>query len=292
MRLVSYLGISTKVAGFVVSNICMVAAITFMYKLIRIDYSDNIAKTAILLMIFHPYAFFFAFPFTEALFLLLSVLFMYMLRKEKWLIAGIVGFFATLTRNFGLLLIIPYGVYLIMLACKRHYNVKQFVLRLLPVMLIPLSFGVYLYINKTVTGSWFTFMVYQKEHWHQEISCILKNMTMHFSRFIGNQDRIDTRLFLWFGNVLAAAALMASIIIKHKKVPFVYNIYALAYLFLTLTASWLLSGSRYILACFPMYISYALAIGNKKWLKYILLAIEYIYGVAVFVGYICGSSIM
>lgn len=285
------LGGSIRAAAFIQPNVFIALSIAVMYKLLRIDFSEKTTKTAILLLIFNPFAFFFSLPFTESTFLFLSLLFVFMLKKENWLAAGICGFFAALTKNFGLILIIPYGVWLITVACKRHFKVKQFILRLLPAFLILAGFGVYLAINKVVTGDWFKFMVYQKEHWYNEISCILKNVTNHFRWFLNEKTDMSQKWGMWFANMAAATLSMTAIYIKHKKMPFLYNIYELAYLFLTLTVSWLLSGARYMLAAFPMYISYALVLDNK-WLRRIVLGICYLLGIAVMTMFLMNGYIM
>ena len=293
VRGLSYLfGGSVRVAAFVEPNIFMALSIAVMYKLLRIDFSQKTTITAILLLIFNPFAFFFSLPFTESTFLFLSLLFMFMLKKENWLAAGICGFFAALTKNFGLIFIIPYGVHLITVACKRHYKEKDFISKLLPAFLVLAGFGVYLIINKVVTGNWFQFMIYQKEHWYNEISCILKNVTNHFRWFISENASPDKKWFLWFGNVSAAVLTMTAVFIKHKKMPFLYNIYALAYLFLTLTVSWLLSGARYLMASFPAYIAYALALDDYKWLRWTVIAVEYILGIAVMTAFLMNAYIM
>lgn len=293
VRGLSYIcGGNITVAAYVESNLFMAMSIAVMYKLLKIDFSERVTWTAILLLILNPFGFFFSFPFTESTFLFLSLLFFFMLRRENWLAAGICGFFAALTRNFGLLMLVPYGVWLITVACKRRYDFKKIVLRLLPAFLVLAGFGVYLLINKIVTGNWFQFMIYQKEHWYQEISCILENVTNHFKWFVNENTNMTHKWFLWFGNVSAACLTMFAIYIKHRKIPFVYNIYTLAYLFLTLMASWLLSGSRYIMAAFPVYIAYALLIDKSKLVRYVGFVIEYLLGAAVLFAYLMNASIM
>lgn len=292
MKLFSFTGMSLEAASIVVPNVFAVLAIPVLYKLLRIDFSKNVSVSAVLLLIFNPFAFFFSFPFTESLFLFLSVSLFFCLRKEKWLYAGIFGFFAALTKNFGLILIVPYGVYLITVACKRHYNAKKFILSLLPVFMILLGFGVYLFINYKVYGDPFQFMIYQKSHWYNEISCIIKNMGNHFRYLISDQYSISNRIFLWLGDITAAVFMLSAVFIKHKKVPFVYNIYTLACIFLTLTVSWLLSGARYVLGAFGMYIPFAVLLGDSKYAQYAVYAVEFALGIVVLTNYFMGASIM
>lgn len=292
IRLFYYIVWDYSVAAMLVSNLSIAFAIAVFYKLLRIDFSKETTKTAITLFAFHPFSFFCSLAMTESTFLLITLLFFFFLRKEKWVLAGLMGFFATLTRNFGLLFVIPYGVWLIIISVRKKYSFGKFMARLLPGFLILAGFGVYLCINKSITGNWFQFMIYQKEHWSQEISCIWKNAVnpyiWFFQTYRGNPSM---QYFTWLPLILSEIIAVISIILKWKQVPFVYKIYALAYLFLTLTASWPLSGSRYLMLMFPMYISYGL-ICDKKWKKWLACSIGFVFGVYMLAGYMTWQQVM
>ncbi len=290
-RIFSYIFGSVEFSAYFVSNVCFLLSIWAMYKLVAMDFKRETAFTATLMLILSPYGFFFSFAFTESLFLFLTLMFFVMLKKEKWLIAGLFGFLAALTKNFGLLLVVPYGVWLIMLTCKDKYTVWQFVKKLLPGALVLVGFGVYLCINKSVHGEWFKFMEYQESHWFNKISCPLENVAKHMRNFLTN-DNPEVKWFIWFGNIVALSFVTLSCIAFCKKIPFLYSIYSLAMIFLTLTVSWLLSGPRYLLVNFPVYIGLAAASQNKAWLKWLIIAVEVLVGVVVTVGYLTGSQVM
>lgn len=291
VRVFSYICPNTKLASVLVSNISFIGCIAAMYKLLRIDFSRDTAKTAVLMLIFVPHGFFFSFGFTESLFLLWSLLFFLMLRKEQWVAAGAFGFCAALTKNFGLVFVVPYGVWLIMLACKNKYRVWGFIRRLLPGFLILAGFGVYLLINKAVTGDWFKFMEYQRDHWYNRLTCPLENVTNHLYWFFDTQN-MGHRWFLWFGNISSIAVTAAIFFIGAKKQPFIYSIYTLACLFLTMMVSWLMSGPRYLLVCFSSYITLAAVSKGRPWLKWAIIAVEIILGMIVLLGYMGNESIM
>jgi len=77
------------------------------YRLARLDLEDEPAWRATLLFAVFPVSYVFYAPYTESTFLLFSVLLFYFARKRRWLLAGICGALATLTRQQGLFLVVP-----------------------------------------------------------------------------------------------------------------------------------------------------------------------------------------
>ncbi len=299
MRLFSYIcGGNFSVASILQPNVFAAVSIAVMYKLLRIDFSKRVTVISILMLIFSPYAFFLNLPFVESTFLLFSLLFLLMVKREKWLIAGIFGCLAALTKVFGLLLIVPYGVWLITVTCKKHDKWWKFVLNVLPAFLVLLGFGIYLYINYDITGNWFQYAIYQKEHWHNEMSCILENTVNHFEWFLTYPDTNISKWTIMFANVVTAILSMFAIWANRKRMPFIYNIYALASLAGPLAASWLISFQRYMVPIFPIFVSYAMLtdrIKNKtvgNIVVGILLVIGYLLSILVMTGFLCNAQIM
>jgi hypothetical protein len=104
---------------------------------------------------FAPYALFFFIGYTEALFVLLCLLTFYCLQKAihthkmiYWLLAGINGFFAALSRSQGVLLAVPFFIVFL----QQYLFAQKFsetswhekILALGPIILIPLGVGVYM----------------------------------------------------------------------------------------------------------------------------------------------------
>jgi Gpi18-like mannosyltransferase len=90
-----------------VSSAASLAYLIAFEKLARIDFEPSIARTSTLLMLFYPSAFSLFAPYTEALFLLLSVLCFLWARQRSWWLAGLAGGLAALTRQQGVLLFLP-----------------------------------------------------------------------------------------------------------------------------------------------------------------------------------------
>ena len=90
--------------GLVISNISFFIGLIGFYKLIKIDFSNKIAKICIVLLLLFPTSFYFGSTYTEGLFFSLIVWSFYFARKENWLSASILGMFASATRVLGVLL--------------------------------------------------------------------------------------------------------------------------------------------------------------------------------------------
>src|SRR6266566_3465235 len=111
------------IAGLIISNVAGLGMLVALYRLVEEDFdSERAYRTALYLSVF-PTAFFFAAAYTESLFLLFALLGFYYMRQGNWWLAGACGFFATLTRSTGLLLLVPF--------CYEYLHQHQFKLRTL-----------------------------------------------------------------------------------------------------------------------------------------------------------------
>ncbi len=95
------------VAGLLVSNTAFFCGLYYLYKLVEEYYDRGVAHRAIFYISIFPTAIFFSAVYTESLFFALTVAAFYYIRKQQWVAAGLIGFFAALTRVEGVLLIAP-----------------------------------------------------------------------------------------------------------------------------------------------------------------------------------------
>lgn len=91
--------------GIVVSWTAFVLAMIALVALARLDLPRRRAERAALFMAIFPFAFFFGVVYTEALFLLFTVVSFYGFRTRRWMLAGICGGLATATRPNGILML-------------------------------------------------------------------------------------------------------------------------------------------------------------------------------------------
>ena len=260
VRLFTYLTGNNVYAGFLVSNISLVVASIYLYRLAKIDFDSQIAWNTVKYLLIFPVSFFLGIVYTDSLFLALSILCLYYLRQKKWLIAGLWGAIASLTRNFGILLLIPAVIEILTatqwLARLREKRFGAMWAELgkasICLFLIPVGAFIYLLINKVVTGDWFTFLKYQSEHWSNRVGFFAENIRNYTQNALTWKPA--DQIALWIPQVLAILLVTILIFYAFRKIHLSYIAYMFGYLFVCVSSTWLISGPRYLMVLFPLYI--------------------------------------
>jgi hypothetical protein len=267
-------------AATVVSWACLAGACYWIYRLALLDADGKEACRAVKYLLIFPAAVFLGAPYTESLFLLLTALCLYALRKRSFWLAGMFGFFAALTRNLGALLLVPFlvealdaaGLFSDWRKLKSGRFWLDFVGRFAWALLIPLAVGVYLLVNQIVYGDPFMFMRIQAEHWAQRLQPFWETVLMTWRNLTGNGRTFDEKAFLWLPQTLGMAAVFLSLPFMAKKIRPSYTAYLAVYLAVSLSASWLLSFNRYMMGAAPLFIGIA-ALTRRKWADWALTAV-------------------
>ena len=96
------------VSAYVVSLASLFGALYLMHRLVALELeSERTARLSVLMLALFPGALWFGAPYSESLFLLLSVGAFYFARTERWALAGVAAALASATRSAGLLLLVP-----------------------------------------------------------------------------------------------------------------------------------------------------------------------------------------
>jgi hypothetical protein len=98
-------GPATYLGLIVVSWVAFAAALVVLYWLARWDLDHDGAIRAVVLAAIFPFAFFFGMPYTESLFLLLTLIAFYCFRRQHWFAGGVAGALTTATRVNGVLMV-------------------------------------------------------------------------------------------------------------------------------------------------------------------------------------------
>ena len=117
-------------SGMVIANLAGLVMLIVLYQLVYEEFGKEQAQRTVLYLSIFPAAFFFMAAYNESLFLCFVLMFFYLMRHERWCLAGICGFFAVLTRSAGILLMVPF-VY-------EYLRQRQFQLRKIRVNIISL----------------------------------------------------------------------------------------------------------------------------------------------------------
>jgi hypothetical protein len=96
------------VAGYVVSLAALFGALYLMHRLVTLELgSSEVARVAVLMLALFPGALWLGAPYSESLFLLLSVGAFYAARIDRWAVAGVCAALASATRSAGIVLVVP-----------------------------------------------------------------------------------------------------------------------------------------------------------------------------------------
>ncbi len=101
------LGGEYLLAAWLIAQVCCVAMLAMLYRLVTLDDDDATAQRTTLFLIGSPLGFSFLLPYTESLLLLSIVAAWYAGRQGRWWLAGIAGGAAALTKQPGVVVLLP-----------------------------------------------------------------------------------------------------------------------------------------------------------------------------------------
>jgi hypothetical protein len=280
------------IAGLVISNVAGLGMLIVLYRLVEEDFdSERAYRTALYLSVF-PTAFFFAAAYTESLFLLLALLSFYCMRQGSWWLAGVFGFFATLTRSTGLLLLLPF--------CYEYLRQHQFKLKTIHFdvfggTLIGAALGLFMLYCYHRFHSFFPFTRAEHFMWSRDPQSpwfIIKNVIAGIAQSNGLLSFHALRNIIDASQILLILVLIILAVVGPWRFPrrlWVYAIYAIV-LFVVLQTSPvrvnpirgpfpLQSFPRYMLEVFPAFIVLA---GLGKY-RTVHLSYVMVSGVVLFV---------
>lgn len=260
---------SYYIAGLLLANLCFYFALVLLYSLLSEDFAAGVARRALFYLAFSPYALFFFAGYTESLFVLLYLGCFLLLRRGKpvdWWLAGLLGFFAALTRSSGVILVIPFLVVYVQrfwLSSERSlHSRRQKLSALAPILLIPAGVAVYMAYLYYAKGSPLIFIAQETTfRWHRHFtfpwSGIVSSLGAVFVTPGFGSSYLQNLLDLSFTLIpLIALAL------GWRHIPLHYALFALGLALFTLSfpqsAEPLASQPRYMLALFPVAALFAL----------------------------------
>ncbi len=101
-RIVSIFTPTVYSAGLIVSHLCFLAALIFLYKLTAHEFDKAAASRTVYYIAAFPTAFFFSAFYTESTYLLMSVAAVYFARRKRWVWAALFAMLTTVSRVVGL----------------------------------------------------------------------------------------------------------------------------------------------------------------------------------------------
>lgn len=250
-------------AGVFISNICFLLLLFIFYKLIKLDHNDKIARRVLLLLIFFPASFFFGMVYTESLFLFLILASFYAARMNKWVLAGLLGMFASYTRIVGVFLF-PALIYEWWVS-RKHEDLRVEIKKLVPIFLVPLGLLNYMRFLWIKFQDPLMFIHVQSGFGAGRSSEKIILLYQVFWRYLKMilTTRLDVLYYSVWLELLVAVVFLILLFLAYKKgIRKSYLVFAvLAYFIPTLSGTFL-SMPRFVLVLFPCFI-YLGGITNK-----------------------------
>ena len=258
IRAVAWLpGVGPLGAALFVSNVSFLAALLMLHGLTRLEgMSEATARRTTLFIAIFPTAFFFLAPYSEALFLLLSVSCFWFARRDRWAMAGLTGALAALTRSIGVLLIPALAVE----ALARSPRGRALGLRLLAAAGVGLGPLLYFTYWRVRFGDfWAPFRA--QERWGRDPTFPLSTAE--------DAIRLAARLgTYWLVDALVVGIVVVSVLAGLRWLRPCYVTYALASLLLPLSDPLpgrpLLSMPRFVAVIFPAFWVIARAAERRR----------------------------
>lgn len=300
VRLVRLVIPNTIAAGVAVSSLCFAWGCCYVHKLARQLYDEAAARDAVLFLSCFPFSFFYGAVMTEGLFLLATAAALYYALRRKWLLYGIFGALAALTRMTGVLVIAFAGLELLAdlrpLERPVGKSIKKALLpflKKLPLVLMPLlgTLG-YMLLNFHVDGNPMAFSGHQ-EHWHQG-GMWVSHVVRYIVDYWGMNGRQSAGWAIWAPALIlfiGGFVVLALAGIREDSRPALVMFTAL-YFVANFSLAWLLSAGRYLSCGFGLFIFLAVLVRKREWVRsYLLVAGCLLMGVYLS-AYVNGAHIM
>jgi Gpi18-like mannosyltransferase len=234
------------IAGLAVTFVASVIAGYFLQQLVSLDAKhDGEAGRAVWYFYCAPTAYFLIIPYSESVFLALSVAAFYFARRRRWLVSGLLAALTAATRFNGVLLLPALAAEAFLLegkaALKKAYGL----------MLTPLGLLANVLVSRYVSGSYLAYVTMQRKHFSQNTVAPWDHVAGLVRQFVDSspssyKTMSDESILIPL--LLAVLLLLASV----RWMRLSYQIYAWSQLLCLLTASWLISFPRLILVIFPL----------------------------------------
>jgi len=266
IRLTTFDSQFINLSALLVSNVSSIIAMVYLFKLAKLDFGEDVAKRSVLYLSLYPTAYFLCAIYTEGLFLALVMSCFYYARRGRWMSAGFLGMLASLTRINGLILLpVLVAEYL----SQKEWSFRKLDFNLFCSWLPFAGFLIYLTINFTVTGDFFTFLEIQRTHWHQRLNP-LSGLKEALSWAINAP--FYENITVGYAQIIFANLGLLGVIGCFLRLRPSYSIYMLLTWMISVSTSFWLSIPRFTLTMFPLFILLGL-IGHQKF-NYIAIPIS------------------
>jgi len=272
------------IAGVLVSNVAGLIAVTYLYLLVRREFSSRIATRTVFYLAIFPTSFYLSAIYPESVFLAGSLACIYYARQRRWWLAGICGALVSLARIQGFLLVVPVAWEYWQVLSDRYVPLPDMSSMTLPqkvhawlysrlqglslallelrnwsnfiaVALIPLGLVPFLIYSKLKTGDLLATIHNHHVGWGRYIELPWQLLAFALSH---PQPPNPFNWNFWLLNIITIFVFLGFTAWSLRRLPMIYSLYTLLMVLMPLSTASINSISRYYLVIFPALILLAL----------------------------------
>jgi Gpi18-like mannosyltransferase len=251
-------------------------SIFLLYKIVKKEFDYKVAYLTVFLFLIFPTTFFILMPYTESLFILLSLAAFYLLEKNKIGWAAVLGILLSLTRLLGLVICIPIFLHIV-----ENYKLTKKSLYLLALVPLLGTLG-YLGLNWMIGGYPLAFLTHQThERWENSPQFIWDTFVILPFAAINTYNIGFEFVAARWGSLLIflIVSFLTLIYGTLKKINLKYLLYCLVFIVITFSVSNPQSGMRFLMALWPLMMIQAVFFIKHKWL--LILYVPLCIGLAI-----------
>jgi len=298
VRVTTVIFSSVLVSGIIVSLVCAAAAMVVLYRMVATRYDARTAAWTIAFLSLCPTSLFFQAVYSESLFLLLVVGSLALAERERWAVGCAVGGLAAMTRNTGVLLLVPL---FLLYAENREWRLSGDQrlkwprdARLAWLALVPSGLLIYMGYLKWRVDEPLAFLTVQKawgRHFDVPVFTLWHGATAAYHSLGATVSRWPA-LAGWLAPggrgqwmyamevvpFVAAVAGIVVLVVAWNRLPAAYNAWTLLVFVVPLCIPMkdipLFSLPRFLLLAFPLFVGLALVTVRLTLLRWVLLVLS------------------
>jgi Mannosyltransferase (PIG-V) len=251
-------GLGPLGAALLIANGAAFGALLLLHALTRFELGDDAARRAVLFTALFPTAFFLYAPYSESLFLLLSIAAFWFARRDRWGWAALAGAGAAATRSVGILLVLALWVEALAQYRRSRKPLLPRLFAAAAVALGPVLYaGWWQWRHADLWAPLDAQRAWRPGGVHQPLEAVIGAISFAW--------RYQT---WWLLDLLVVALAVAGIVLAARRIPLTYTVYAAASvllpLVLPLASRPLLSMPRFMVVVFPASWGWAIAAARRR----------------------------
>jgi Gpi18-like mannosyltransferase len=230
IKIFSFIFQPSILAALIVSNLFFVVGMFLTYFLTKDIFNEEVARKSIFFIAIFPTSFYFVAGYSESIFLTLSVSVFILIRKKKWLWAGLLSALAVLTRVQGIILVVPIFIELLRDYFKNR-NLKQLMINSISIVYAPFAYGLYsLYVYYGLRVDWPWNML--STYWDQHFGLPWEGIIGTIYSFLIKEEILITPPLMKIVNIFLPILTIYLLIRMRKRIPLFISVYSWLMLFI------------------------------------------------------------